>query len=64
MRGFYWRQFLLGRELKASCSTACGSDLPSVTTPEGAEAMHGNLPWNGFIGENEDDIISKSVVTL
>jgi hypothetical protein len=29
----------------------CGT--PSVTTSIGAESMQGNLPWNGFIADDE-----------
>jgi len=34
---------------------------PSVTTSIGAEAMHDNLPWNGFVTEDYSDFITKAV---
>jgi len=34
---------------------------PSVTTSIGAEAMHDNLPWNGFITYDYSDFITKTV---
>ena len=34
---------------------------PSVTTSIGAEAMHDNLHWNGFIEDDYSDFISKVV---
>ena len=34
---------------------------PSVTTSIGAEAMHDNLPWNGFITYDYSDFITKAV---
>ncbi|WP_445721256.1 glycosyltransferase [Flavobacterium sp.] len=35
--------------------------LPSITTKVGAEAMNGNLDWNGFISENENDFVEKAI---
>jgi len=35
--------------------------LPSITTKMGAEAMNGNLNWNGFITSDEDDFIEKTI---
>ena len=34
---------------------------PSVTTSIGAEAMHDNLPWNGFVADDYSDFIAKAV---
>ena len=34
---------------------------PSVTTSIGAEAMHENLPWNGFVTDDYADFIAKAV---
>ena len=34
---------------------------PSVTTSIGAEAMHDNLPWNGFVTYDYSDFIEKAV---
>ncbi|SEQ22088.1 glycosyltransferase family 4 protein [Flavobacterium urocaniciphilum] len=33
---------------------------PSVTTSIGAEAMHDNLPWNGYIADDYSDFIQKA----
>ena len=35
---------------------------PNVTSNIGAESMHGNLPWNGFICDQDDDFIEKAVL--
>ena len=42
-----------GAGIKGKLIEAMQCGTPSITTKIGAEAMHGNLPWNGFI---EDDI--------
>lgn len=34
---------------------------PSLTTTIGAEAMHNNLPWNGFITDDYSEFIEKTV---
>lgn len=34
---------------------------PSVTTSIGAEAMHNNLPWNGFVTDDYSDLVTKAV---
>ena len=36
--------------------------LPNVTSAVGAEAMHGNFEWNGFITDNENEFIEKAVL--
>ena len=33
--------------------------LPNVTSTVGAEAMHGNHDWNGFITDNETEFVEK-----
>ena len=38
--------------------------LPNVTSTVGAEAMHGNFDWNGFITDNRNRICRKSNSTL
>ena len=35
--------------------------LPNVTSAVGAEAMHGNHDWNGFITDNETEFVEKAV---
>ena len=37
-------------------------ELPNVTSTIGAEAMHGNLDWNGLITHDENDFIEKAVL--
>jgi hypothetical protein len=37
----------------------CGT--PSVTTSIGAESMRGDLPWNGFIANDIETFVMKSV---
>jgi hypothetical protein len=36
--------------------------LPNVTSTVGAEAMHGNFDWNGFITDNETEFVEKAVL--
>ena len=38
----------------------CGT--PSITSTVGSESMHGSLPWNGFICDDDDDFIKKSAL--
>ena len=35
--------------------------IPNVTSTMGAEAMQGNLKWNGFIEDDEESFVQKSV---
>jgi glycosyltransferase involved in cell wall biosynthesis len=37
----------------------CGT--PSVTTSIGAESMNGDLPWNGFITDNQNEFAAKAI---
>ena len=50
-----------GAGLKGKLFEAMQLGLPSITTKMGAEAMNGNLDWNGFITSNEDDFVEKAV---
>jgi len=34
---------------------------PSVTTTIGAEGMHSELPWNGFVSDDPIDFANKAV---
>jgi hypothetical protein len=36
--------------------------LPNVTSTVGAEAMHENFDWNGFITDNETEFVEKAVL--
>jgi len=49
-----------GAGLKGKLFEAMQLGLPSVTTKMGAEGMHGNLEWNGFISD-ENDFVEKAV---
>ncbi|WP_291135305.1 glycosyltransferase family 4 protein [Flavobacterium sp. UBA7663] len=50
-----------GAGLKGKLFEAMQLGLPSITTKMGAEAMNGNLDWNGFITSDEDDFIEKVI---
>lgn len=50
-----------GAGLKGKLFEAMQLELPSITTKMGAEAMNGNLDWNGFITSDEDDFVKKAV---
>ncbi|CAL2092053.1 glycosyltransferase [Tenacibaculum sp. 190524A05c] len=50
-----------GAGIKGKLTEAMLCGTPSVTTAIGAEGMHDNLPWNGFVSENSDDFIEKAI---
>ena len=50
-----------GAGLKGKLFEAMQLGLPSITTKMGAEAMNGNLDWNGFISSDEADFVEKAV---
>lgn len=50
-----------GAGLKGKLWECMKFGLPSVTSPVGAEAMHKNLPWNGFIEDSDKNFINKAV---
>ena len=52
-----------GAGLKGKLVEAMQVGTPSVTTTIGAEAMNGDLPWNGFISDDPSDF-AKGAVTL
>ena len=52
-------RFGAGMKGKLIDAMLCGT--PSVTTPIGAEAMHGNLPWNGAIEDTPEAIAAAAV---
>ena len=51
-----------GAGLKGKLIDAMLFGAPSVTTKIGAEAMHANLPWNGFIEDVPIKFVKKSIV--
>ena len=51
-----------GAGIKGKLLESMELGLPNVTSSVGAEAMHGNLPWNGFISDNENEFIEKAIL--
>ena len=52
-------QFGAGIKGKLTEAMICGT--PSVTTSIGAEGMHNNLPWNGFVVDDLNEFSKKAV---
>jgi len=52
-----------GAGIKGKLTEAMQNGTASVTTSTGAEAMHGELPWNGMI-EDDPTAFSDAAVTL
>lgn len=52
-----------GAGLKGKLLEAMQCGTPSVTTSIGSEAMHEDLPWNGFVEDNPEEF-SKKAITL
>jgi len=50
-----------GAGLKGKLIDAMLYGTPSITTSIGAEAMHENLPWNGFIADDIKEFVNKSI---
>ena len=50
-----------GAGLKGKLLESMQLGLPNVTTIVGAEAMHGNLDWNGFIINSDEEFIEKAI---
>ncbi len=53
-------RFGAGQKGKLLEAMQCGT--PSITTTIGAEAMAGNLPWNGYIGDDLTNFIKQAVL--
>lgn len=51
-----------GAGIKGKLLESMQFGLPNVTSTVGAEAMHGNFEWNGFITDNENEFIEKAVL--
>ena len=51
-----------GAGIKGKLLEAMQCGTPSVTTSIGAEAMCGDLPWNGAIEDNPSDFANKAVI--
>lgn len=54
---------LFGAGLKGKLIHAMQTGTPSVTTTIGAEGMHGDMPWNGFV-TNDLEEFSQSAAQL
>lgn len=50
-----------GAGLKGKLWESMRFGLPIVTSSIGAEAMHKNLPWNGFIEDSEEEFTEKAI---
>ncbi|PXY41465.1 glycosyltransferase [Flavobacterium cheongpyeongense] len=50
-----------GAGLKGKLLEAMQCGTPSVTSVIGSEAMHENLPWNGFIEDTPDEFAKKAI---
>lgn len=50
-----------GAGIKGKLIDAMLCATPSVTTPIGSEAMHGDLPWPGLIAESAEDLAAAAV---
>ncbi|MCC9018312.1 glycosyltransferase [Flavobacterium lipolyticum] len=50
-----------GAGLKGKLLEAMQCGTPSVTTAIGSEAMHANLPWNGFIEDDAAEFAKKAI---
>jgi glycosyltransferase involved in cell wall biosynthesis len=50
-----------GAGIKGKLADSMLYGTPNVTTNIGAESMHGDLPWNGFVADDTTDFISKAI---
>ena len=50
-----------GAGIKGKLTEAMECGTPSVTTSIGAEGMHANLPWNGFIEDDYEKFANKAI---
>ncbi len=50
-----------GAGIKGKLTEAMLNGTPSVTTTIGAEGMHDNLAWNGFIENETENFVSKAI---
>lgn len=50
-----------GAGLKGKLWESMQFGLPNVTTTVGAEAMHKDLPWNGFIEDFDEKFVEKAI---
>jgi len=50
-----------GAGIKGKLIEAMQCGTPSITTSIGAESMHGDLPWSGFIADDAEIFVNKAV---
>lgn len=50
-----------GAGIKGKLTDAMQCGTPSITTSIGAEGMHADLPWNGFVSDDWDEFADKAV---
>ena len=50
-----------GAGIKGKLTEAMLCGTPSITTKIGAEGMHGNLPWNGFVKNDFKEFALKAI---
>jgi glycosyltransferase involved in cell wall biosynthesis len=50
-----------GAGLKGKLLESMQFRLPNVTSSIGAEAMHKDLPWNGFIEDSDEKFVEKAI---
>ena len=50
-----------GAGIKGKLVDAMLNGTPSITTGIGAEGMHGEMDWNGFICDDKEDFIDKAI---
>jgi O-antigen biosynthesis protein len=51
-----------GAGIKGKLIEAMQCGTPSVTSSIGAEAMHGNIEWNGFVKDNATEFVNAAVL--
>lgn len=51
-----------GAGIKGKLIEAMQCGTPSVTSSIGAEAMHGDLEWNGFVKDNSNEFVDAAVL--
>lgn len=49
-----------GAGIKGKLLESMRYGLPNITSTIGAEGMHGNMEWNGFIADNDEDFVEKA----
>jgi glycosyltransferase involved in cell wall biosynthesis len=50
-----------GAGIKGKLLDAMATGTPNVTTKIGAESMHGNMDWSGFIADEIDDFVADAI---